>query len=87
MAYADDIAILTRNKGHLIEAIRKLVRAAKDQGPEINECKTKYKIVNEQQKGLNANLAVSAENGKNYNFEGVENFNYLGVTLTDSGEE
>ena len=47
MASADDIVILTRNEGNLIEAIRKLVRAGKDQGLEINECKMKFMIVNE----------------------------------------
>ena len=30
---------------------------------------------------------VSAENGKHYNFERMGNFNYLGVTMTDSGKE
>ena len=44
-------------------------------------------VLNEQQKGQNANWVVNAENGKHYNFERVENFNYLGVTLTDSGKE
>ena len=89
MTYADDIVILTRNKGNLIEAIRKLIRAAKDQGLEINECKTKYMVMvlNEQQKGQDANLVVSAENGKHYYFERVGNFNYLGATLKDSGKE
>ena len=47
MAYTDDIVILTINKENLIEAIRKLVRAGKDQGLEINECKMKFMIVNE----------------------------------------
>ena len=85
MAY--DIAILTRSKGNLIEAIRKLVRAAKDQDLEINECKTKYMVLKKQQKGQDANLVVRAENDKHYNFERVGNFSYLGVTLTDSGKE
>ena len=48
MIYADDIVILTRNKGNLIEAIGKLIKAAEDQGLEINECKTKYMVLNEQ---------------------------------------
>ena len=86
--YADDIVILTRNKGNVIEAIMKLVRATKDQGVEINEFKTKYVVLNEQQKRQDANLAVSAENGKHYNFERVNvTLNYLSVTLTDSNKE
>ena len=51
MTYADDIVILTRNKGNLIEAIGKQVRDL-----EINESKTKYMVLNEQQKGRDANL-------------------------------
>ena len=47
MAYADKAVILTINKGNLIGAIGKLVRAAKDQGLEIIECKTKYMVLNE----------------------------------------
>ena len=44
-------------------------------------------VLNEQQKGRDANLVVRAENGKHYNFERVGSFNYLAVTLTDSGKE
>ena len=42
----------------MIETIRKLVRAAKDQDLEINECKTKYVVLNEQHKGQDVNLVV-----------------------------
>ena len=55
--------------------------------PEINECKTKSVVLNEQQEGRGANLVVDAENGKRYHFERVANFNQLGVTLTESGKE
>ena len=71
----------------MIEKIGKLLRVAKDKGPEINECKTKYVVLNVQQKGRDANLVVSAVNGKHHNFERVGKFNYLGVTLTDNGRE
>ena len=71
----------------MIEPITKPVRAAKHQDLDINECKTKYMVLNEQQKGRDANSVVNAENGKHYNFERVGNFNYSCVTLPDSGEE
>jgi hypothetical protein len=87
MAYADDIVILTRTKNNLVQALSKLEKAARDKGLRINEGKTKFmEIECGSENKHNERLEVITE-GSKYSFEKVHKFNYLGVTITDNGEE
>lgn len=45
IAYADDMVILARIKENLIIAIKRIEKAAKSKGSEINEYKTKFMLV------------------------------------------
>jgi hypothetical protein len=79
LAYADDVKIF----GEKIDTIQKnteaLLDASKEVGLEVNPEKTKYMIVSRCQKaGQRQSIKIV-----NRSFEDVENFKYLGTTLTD----
>jgi hypothetical protein len=78
-AYADDINIL----GGSVHAVKKnteaLVAATKENGLEVNADKTKYMVVSRDQ---NAGRNHSIKN-ENNSFGIVEEFKYLGTTLTN----
>jgi sorting nexin-29 len=80
LVYADDVNILGRS----IHAIKKnteaLVVASKVIGLEVNAEKTKYMVMSRAQNaGKNHNIKLD-----NKSFERVEQFKYLGTTLTHS---
>lgn len=88
LAYADDIVIITRAKRTLIQAIQSLEREAKKMGLIINETKTKYMLLGKRREdALQDTLRVTTEDGNSYSFEKVKCFNYLGVTVTEEGDE
>jgi hypothetical protein len=79
LVYADDVNIL----GGSIHAIKKnteaLVVASKETGLEVNAEKTKYIVMSRNQNaGQNHNIKLDNES-----FESVEQFKYLGTTLTN----
>lgn len=87
MAYADDIIIITRTRERLVQALKKLEKAAGEKGLKINEGKTKFmEVGNGSENKQNGRLEVITERSK-YSFEKVNTFNYLGVTITNKGEE
>jgi hypothetical protein len=79
LVYADDINIL----GGSIHAVKKnteaLVVASKEIGLEVNADKTKYMVMSRNQNaGQNHNIKLD-----NKSFKRVEQFKYLGTTLTN----
>lgn len=83
LAYADDIAVLTRSIEELVDICKTLIRVARKTGLKINESKTKFMQVG----GYPVNrLTIRIEN-EEYNFEEVQNFSYLGVSLSSTNDE
>jgi hypothetical protein len=72
LAYADDIDIIARSQTTLKEAFLSLERAVGEMGLRINEKKTKYLTMRESKK------QQSCFQIKNYHFEAVQSFTYLG---------
>ena len=79
LAYADDVNILVGRAHTVKENAEALVVATKEIGLEVNADKTKYMIMSRDQ---NAGRSYSM---KIYNntIERVEEFKYLGTTLTN----
>jgi len=78
LAYADDVNILGRSIQTLKENAEALVAATKEIGLEISADKTKHMVMSRDQ---NAGRIQSARTD-NSTFERVEEFKYLGTTLT-----
>jgi hypothetical protein len=79
LVYADDVTILGRG----VHAIKKNTEASvvtsKEIGLEVNAEKTKYMVMSRNQNaGQNHNIKI-----ENKFFERVEQFKYLGTTLTN----
>ena len=87
LAYADDIVIVTRTRNELRQVFQRLVTEAKRIGLRINETKTKFMRVAGQQMLEPNDLKIKVEDGKVYNFEEVNNFTYLGVSLASKNVE
>lgn len=81
IAYADDIAIIGNRREDLIRAIDQLDKEAKKLGLEINEEKTKYMKIGRENMHTQNDLQT-----KEYTFEEVNTFNYLGVTVGQAGK-
>jgi len=79
LAYADDVNILTGSIRAVKENAEALVVAAKEIGIEVNADKTKYMFMSRNQ---NAGRGHSMKND-NSSFERVDEFKYLGTTLTN----
>jgi hypothetical protein len=79
LVYADDVNILD-GSGHAIKKDKEaLVVASKDTGLEVNAEKTKYMVMSQDQNaGKNHNIKID-----NKSFERLEQFQYLGSTLTN----
>jgi len=75
-AYADDVALLARSPKALKEIFHKLQNEATLVGLNINEDKTKYIQIKRTGTKDITHLKI-----KNFDFENVENFNYLGSIL------
>jgi GDP-D-mannose dehydratase len=78
LAYADDVNIL----GGSVHTVKKnAVAATKETGLELNAEKTKYMVMSrDQNPGRNRSIKID-----NSSFERVEEFKYLGTTLTKIG--
>lgn len=86
LAYADDITIIARSKEELEQTFQKLNNKTMETGLIINEDKTKHMLVKRGTKSFNRVLHLTSK-GKKYSFGNVSNFNYLGVNISDNGEE
>jgi len=79
LAYADDVNILGGSIHTLKESAEALVAATREIGLEVSADKTKYMVMSrEQNAGRIHNAMID-----NSTFEGVEEFKYLGTTLTN----
>lgn len=77
VAYADDIALIARDRKSLEEAMEMINKKAKERGLEINQEKSKYmKITRKEEKVRNRVIKVGE-----YNMEEVESFKYLGTII------
>jgi len=79
LAYADDVNILGGSIRAVKENAEALVVAAKEIGLEVNADKTKYMVMSRDQ---NAGRTHSVKTDNN-SFERVDEFKYLGTTLTN----
>jgi len=77
LAYADDIALIWKNEIEIRRLFVEMENIARKFGLQINQEKTKYMIV-ERKNSLKKNK-IGHLKIKNYKFERVENFKYLGV--------
>jgi len=78
MVYADDVNILGGSVHTVKENAEALILASKNIGLEVNADKTKYMVMSQDQ---NARQSHSMKTD-NSSFERVEEFKYLGTTLT-----
>ena len=79
LAYADDVNILGGSVHTVKKNAEALVAATKAIGLEVNADKTKYMIMSrDQNAGRNHSVKID-----NNSFERVEEFKYLGTTLTN----
>ena len=78
LAYADDVNILEGGTHTLQENAEALVAAIRETGLEVSADKTKYMVMSrDQNAGRNHSVRID-----NSTFERVEEFKYLGTTLT-----
>ena len=81
LAYADDIALIGKNEIEIRKLFVEMESIARKFRLQIKQEKTKYMIV-ERKNSLKKNKIVHLKI-KNYKFERVENFKYLGVILNE----
>jgi hypothetical protein len=81
LAYADDIALIGKNEIEIRKLFVEMENIVRKFGLRINQEKTKYMMV-ERKNNLKKNK-IGHLKIKNYKFERVENFKYLGVTLNE----
>jgi hypothetical protein len=78
LVYADDVNILGGSVRSIKKNAEDLVITSKEIGQEVNAEKTKYVVMSRNQNaGHNHNIKI-----ENKSFERVEEFKYLGATLT-----
>jgi hypothetical protein len=78
IAYADDIALITRDKKSLGAALQKLVTETEKRGLQLKQDKTKYMIITRRKTDH-----IKETNLGSYTFKKVENFKYLGVNVNE----
>jgi hypothetical protein len=81
LAHADDIALIGKNEIEIGKLFVEMENIARKFGLQINQKKTKHMTVerkNSLQKNKIGHLKI-----KNYKFERVASFKYLGVTLNE----
>lgn len=82
VAYADDIAVIARDKNSLEDLVNKIDREAQRRGLEINQSKTKYmKISKKKKEGVMTHVQI----GK-YKLEEVQTFKYLGTIISNKND-
>ena len=83
LAYADDIALLGKNKNAIQQALTELEDASKLAGLEINDHKTKYMVLMRDDTKEEDKEDFKT---KNRTFERVDTFKYLGSSLNERNE-
>ncbi|KAJ4443923.1 hypothetical protein ANN_05711 [Periplaneta americana] len=79
LVYEDDVNMLGENPQTIRENTEILLEPSKDIGLEVNPEKTKYMIMSRDENIVrNGNIKIG-----NLSFEEVENFKYLGATVTN----
>jgi sorting nexin-29 len=79
LVYADDVNILGGSVHSIKKNAEDLIIASKEIGLEVNAEKTKYMVMSRNQNaGRNHNIKID-----NKSFERMEEFKYLGATLTN----
>jgi len=79
LVYADDVNILGGSIHTIMENAEALIVASKENGLEVNADKTMYRVMSrDQNAGRSHNMKID-----NRPFEMVEEFKYLGTTLTN----
>ena len=79
LLYADDVNILGGSIHTIKENTETLIVSSKENGLEVNADKTKYRVMSRDQ---NAGQSHNMKND-NRSFEMVEEFRYLGTSLTN----
>lgn len=79
MAYADDLIIISRTKEELKNVFQNIEKEARTYGLEVNEGKTKYLVTTT--KNALSDFKLNNQNGKQYNFEQVNSYVYLGAEI------
>jgi hypothetical protein len=79
LAYADDVNILGGSAHTVKENAEALLVVTKENGLEVNADKTKYMVMT-RDRNAGRGCSVKIDNSS---FERVEEFKYLGATLTD----
>ena len=81
LTYAVDIALTGKNEIEIRKCFVEMENIARKFGLQINQGKTKYMIV--ESKNCVKKNKIGYLKIKNYKFERVENFKYLGVILNE----
>jgi len=81
LTHAADIALIEKNEIEIRKLFVEMENIARKFGQQINQENTKYMAV-ERKNSLKKNK-IGHLKIKNYKFERVENFKYLGVTLNE----
>ncbi|KAL1448299.1 hypothetical protein WDU94_008926, partial [Cyamophila willieti] len=82
LAFADDVVIVAETVEETRNLMNILIEETEEVGLKINETKTKFMHVSRNKTRGMDHMEVG-----NYNFERVNSFKYLGVTLTDDNQE
>ena len=80
LAYADDIVLIGKNEIEIRQLFVEMENNVRKLGLQVNQEKTKYMIVERKNFLKQNNTGVLKI--KNYTFERVENFKYLGILNT-----
>ena len=83
LAYADDIALIGKSKKDITQSFIELEDASIKAGLEINTQKTKYMYTSTSKEEAQTENVIKV---RNHNFEKVNNFKYLGATITENNE-
>jgi exonuclease III len=83
LAYADDIALLGKNKEMIIQMGKSLIKIAEKVGLKINEEKTEYMVVSRENRNRVQEEVIEVEE---YRFKRVDQFKYLGSVITQNND-
>ena len=83
LAYADDIALIGKSKKDITQSFIELEDASIKAGLEINTQKTKYMYTSTSKEEAQTENVIKV---RNHTFEKVNNFKYLGATITENNE-